>query len=314
MDDADLMVSREAIMAAGQTMHPPFIERLAQFLVNKETRSYAQKALILYDVGIVPELQALAQKPSMPLNVIHQLPNVLERIDAQVAADALLSFLDTKDVNLRLEALRSLNTIQHTLPHLKIQKEKIVDHIIDEVGMYRDTLGVLYMQSQLLPANEPKEVHEAREKLIVLLERRLDGTLERIFRLLGMRYPPEDVIPVYEGIKSVNPDLRMNSVEFLDNLLEPSLKKMLVPIVETAMFETISGETINSLKVKVPDERKCFALLLEGRDPKLKLAVFHLIRTLRKKEYVELVRPFLKSPYDKIREQAEQVVDDLGGE
>ncbi len=311
LDDPDLQVVKEAILAAGHSMHQPFIDRIASFLLTKDTRFTAQNALLLYSVGIIPELQQLARNPNTNLAVIHQIPGVLERMDAQVAVEALLRFLETADVNLRLEALRSLNTIQHTFPHLKIRKEAIVDHIIDEANLYKETLGVLYLQNQMLPVEEPQEVHFAREKLTELVERRLDGTLERIFRLLGLRYPPEDVIPVYEGIKSVNPDLRINSVEFLDNLLEPSLKKTLVPIVETALFETISHKAIHNLKVKVPDEGRCLSLLLEGRDPKLKMAVFKLIEELKNKDYIPLVEPFLDSPYAKIRERAKEVVSDL---
>ncbi len=311
MKDNDPQIVKEAILAAGHTMHQPFIEPISSFLITKDTRPYAQKALLLYGVGIAHELQLLAKNPEINLAVIHQIPGVMERLDDQVAVRTLLHFLNTRDVNLRLEALRALNTIQHNFPHLKIKKEDIVNHIIDEATLYKEILGVLYLQNQMLPVEEPPEVHEAREKLIELLERRLDGTLERIFRLLGLRYPPEDVIPVYEGIRSVNPDVRMNSVEFLDNVLEPTLKKTLVPIVETASFESLSVEAIHNLKVKVPDEARCLALLLEGRDPKLKMAVFKLITLLKKKEYIALVEPFTRSPYQKIRERAIEVVRDL---
>ncbi len=311
MDDEDPIISKEAILAAGHTMNPQFIDHIATLLVTGTTRKWAQEALMLYGVGIVPELYRLSQDPTTPIAVIHQLPGVLERMDTQAAVNTLLKFLNTPDVLLRLEALRSLNTIQLTFPHLKISKENIVEHIIDEANLYKDTLAVFYLQNKLLPVKEASDVHAAREKLIDLLERRLDGTLERIFRLLGLRYPPEDVIPVYKGIRSVNADVRINSVEFIDNLLEPSLKKTLVPIIETALFETISNETINTLKVKVPDERQCLELLLEGRDPKLKLAVFQLIRALKKKEYISLVEPLVNSPYPKIKEHAEKLVEEL---
>lgn len=311
MEDTDPQVVKEAITAAGNAMHQPFIERITPFLLTRATRPIAQNALLLFGVGIISELQELTKNPDTNLAIIHQIPGVLERMDSQVAVEALLSFLKTEDVNLRLEALRSLNTIQHNFPHLKISKEDIVGYIIDEANLYKETLGVLYLQNQMLPVEEPEEIHLAREKLIELVERRLDGTLERIFRLLGLRYPPEDVIPVYEGIKSVNPDTRTNSVEFLDNLLEPSLKRTLVPIIETALFDSISNKAISDLKVKIPDESVCLSLLLEGRDPKLKMAVFKLISALNNKEHIKLVEPFLESPYAKIRERAKEVISDL---
>jgi AAA family ATP:ADP antiporter len=134
-----------------------------------------------------------------------------------------------------------------------------------------------------------------------------------MFRLIGLRYPPEDVISAYNGIKSVNEHVRLNSVEFLDNLLEPSLKRTLVPIAENAIFEVITSETIDQLRVKVLDERGCLALLLQGRDPKLKMAVFRLIQELGNKEYIHLIQPLTQSLNEKVKRQAEKVVEELTG-
>ncbi|MEZ4850794.1 MAG: hypothetical protein R3B93_19695 [Bacteroidia bacterium] len=41
-----------------------------------------------------------------------------------------------------------------------------------------------------------------RQNLINLLESVLNTNLERIFRLLGLKYLPEDILPIYENIQS----------------------------------------------------------------------------------------------------------------
>jgi AAA family ATP:ADP antiporter len=250
--------------------------------------------------------------PSTKAEVARQIPAVLERMDTQLSVQALLAFLDTADIALRLEALRSLNTIQRDFPHRKIPGDEVVGHIIEEATIFKKTLGVLYIQLKNDEAEKEPEVHQAREALISLLERRLDGTLERIFRLLGLRYPAEDVIPVYEGLKNINPDVRMNSVEFLENMLEPGLKKTLVPIAETATLDTVSNEAIDTLKVRLPDEKTCFELLLEGRDPKLKLSVFQLISAIGKPEYLDMIRPYTTSAQPKVKEMALKILSEKG--
>ena len=74
-----------------------------------------------------------------------------------------------------------------------------------------------------------RKIFEARKKLIHLLEHRLDENLERIFKLLELKYPPDEIDTVYKNIKSDKSDLRVNAIEFLDNLLEVNLKKVLIP-------------------------------------------------------------------------------------
>ena len=313
MEDENQQIVLEAIRAAGFTMNIRFVERIASFLVTKSTRPTAQLALLNYGEGIISELEKLGMNPSTNAEVARQIPGVLEQMDTQQAVRSLMAFLRTADVELRLEALRSLNTMQHDFPHRKIPKNEVVAYIIEEASIFKRTLGVLYLQSKNDENEKEPAVHEARRNLINLLERRLDGTLERIFRLLGLRYPAEDVIPVYEGLKHINLDIRMNSVEFLENMLEPTLKKTLVPIAETAALETVSNEAIENLKLRVPDERACFELLLEGRDPKLKLAVFQLMRVLKNREHIALVKPFVSSAQPKVQEMAQLTLAELQG-
>lgn len=142
---------------------------------------------------------------------------------------------------------------------------------------------------------------EARKSLLVLLERRLDGNLERIFRLLGLRYPPDDMISIYKGIRSNKPDIRANAMEFLDSLLEANLERVIIPIIETAMLDTISEEAIRNLKIKVPDEYECIEMLLRGNDLKIKLAVFYLISQLKDPKYKSLVESYKDSEDIKVK-------------
>ncbi len=152
---------------------------------------------------------------------------------------------------------------------------------------------------------------EARKSLIVLLERRLDGNLERIFRLLGLKYPFDDILNIYQGIQSKKPDMRINALEFLDNLLETNLKRVLVPIVETALLDTISEEALKNLNLKIPDEFQCLSMLLAGKDVKINLATLYLIGQIKDKKYIPLVANFTNSKNPKIKSFAKQAHNEL---
>lgn len=308
LKDEDNRVVAAALLSCGRSMHSDFILPIVPFLIPKLFRPEAERALLHFDKGIIPELSKLALDPNTSPDLIQRIPSVLERLDAQETVIALLSFLDSKDVNLRLESLRALNTMKQNFSQLKIEKDEIVGFIITESKMYKTTLGVLYKQNEKLHLDENEAIVFARQQLIELIERRLDGTLERIFRLIGLRYPPEDVIQVYNGIKSIHRDVRMSSVEFLDNLLEPSLKKTLIPIAESAWFERISEDMLATLEVRVPTQKECFEQLLQGRDVRLKIAVFKLLEALQMPELNTIVVPLLDSPVDKVREAAKRIL------
>ncbi|HEX2898938.1 MAG TPA: hypothetical protein VHS96_04385, partial [Bacteroidia bacterium] len=132
----------------------------------------------------------------------------------------------------------------------------------------------------------------AREALLKLLETRMDGHLERIFRLLGLKYPTEDILPIYEGLQSNKPDLRINAVEFLENLLDGSLKKMLIPVLETALLDGITEEAIQNLDIRIPDEFTCYETLLQGKDVKLKMSVLYLIGQTHDPKFMPLLKEY----------------------
>ena len=178
---------------------------------------------------------------------------------------------------------------------------------MNETNLYQDTLSVLYSQVKIDAENskpEEEETIEARKGLTRLLEKRLDKNLERIFRLLGLNYPNEDIFIIYKGIHSQKPDMRTNALEFLDNLLEPSLKKVLIPLVETSMLEAITEDAIKNLNIKIPEEYQCFRLLLNGNDNRLKLAVLYLLEQLKDKQFLPLVQEHKNSNNSKVRQFA----------
>ncbi|PLW95536.1 MAG: hypothetical protein C0591_11000, partial [Marinilabiliales bacterium] len=139
----------------------------------------------------------------------------------------------------------------------------------------------------------------------------LDGNLERIFRLLGLKYPPEEILTIYQGLQSKKPDMRINAVEFLDNLLETNLKRVLIPIVETVFLDHISESTFKNLNVKIPDEFECLSMLLAGKDNKIKLAVLYLISQSKNTRYLTLVEKYANDDNPKIRNFSGQAIASL---
>jgi AAA family ATP:ADP antiporter len=142
-----------------------------------------------------------------------------------------------------------------------------------------------------------------------LLERRLESVLQRIFNLLELRYSQDDVRMAYRGILSDEQEKRTNAIEFLDILLNPDLKNILIPIVEATILDTSSEEVIENISKNRMSEFECFESILTGKDVRLKLAVLYLINKTGDAKYVRLVAPFIDHKDDGVRDFAKNALE-----
>jgi AAA family ATP:ADP antiporter len=71
-----------------------------------------------------------------------------------------------------------------------------------------------------------------QESMILLLEHKEQLAMERLFRLLGLLYPAEDVRSIYRGIQTTNRKIRASSQELLENLLQQPLRDPLIALID----------------------------------------------------------------------------------
>ncbi|MDX1476461.1 MAG: Npt1/Npt2 family nucleotide transporter [Saprospiraceae bacterium] len=284
MLDPEPEVARAAMRAAGETAHPHFLPVLLQALGDEAMHVQAEQALIGYGPAVISTLELYLNQPDAQQAVIRHFPDVVEHLPRQAAVDLLFTLLQHKHYEVRLNALRSLNTMRVRYGHLNFHIKEMLPYLRKEAGLYHDTLSILYVQRQAMAEGQPSVIDELirkrREALIALLQVRLDACLERIFRLIGLKYPPDDVISIYENLSSQKPDVQANALEYLDNLLDQGLKKVLIPLVETALLDALSEDALRSLKLRIPDEEECYRLLLDREDKELSKAVQALMDAL----------------------------------
>lgn len=316
--DEDKDVVKQAIVAAGQTMNPDYINKIAGFLDQEQYKDSARAALIQYGPAIIDSFSAIIANKTWSTGLMLHIPAIVTKIGTQQSVELLFSLLDHSDIGLRMEALRALNTLKINHSNLGFHQKEVIRRVLDEAHLYMETLQALYTQNTANTiGNKPGEIlqnqgqYDARKSLIALLERRLDGNLERIFRLLGLKYPPDDILIIYQSLQSKKPDKRINAIEFLDNLLEQNLKRVLIPIVETAMLDNISANTIKNLNLEITSEFQCLSMLLAGKDLRIALAVLYLIARLDNKKYLPLVKQYQAHSNPKIRQFAAEAIDKL---
>jgi AAA family ATP:ADP antiporter len=284
-NDENQIIARQATAAAGMTLDPYFLPALFRLLAKPSTSEKARDALINYGKEVLGELSKYAQSPEARTRSVQMIPSIVEHFDVQPAADLLFQLFRHKNAPIRLAALRSLNQMKIKFPYLNYYGKKLPEFLLQEARLYQDTLSALYVQRLASPQDltdeETLSIQTKRQDLVNLLELRLDANLERIFRLLGLKYSPEDILFAFEGIQSQQEDLRINALEYLDNLLDPGLKKVLIPLIETALLDSISEDAILQLNVKIPDEMACYQMLLKGEDEEVKRAVEGLLEKIK---------------------------------
>jgi AAA family ATP:ADP antiporter len=180
-------------------------------------------------------------------------------------------------------------------PNLNITGKRISPHLVQETDLYKTTLALNYAARQILKNESvPPEVHIARNELISLLEKRLDHDLKRIFWLLGLSFPFGSIHSLYKDLRHEDPNIRISTVELLDNLLDPGLKKIVKSIMESVLLEKLSDDDLNRLQVNIPTEFSCYETILKGKDERLKAAVINLLEALNKPEFSSLLNKSLK--------------------
>ncbi len=301
-------IVRTAINAIGTTHDPSLVQYIIPLLDKKSYRLTVLSAFKQFGPPILPVLRKNIQERLQPLPVIRLIPMAMQSFYSKDAVQQLLIVLTDKDHTVRLEVVRALSAIRSTHPQLKFNRYKVVSVIFDECKLHHQTLSAMHTQIIISYRNRTKSKKEigdaerdARTSLLELLERRLDAGLERIFKLLGLRYQQKDVAIAYEGLLSHKQEAQHNAIEFLDNLLTGELKRKLLPIIEDSALDISSEEELQKIKHKIPSELECFKLLLQGNDLKVKLAVLFLIAQQKEPRYLIIVEKYINDLDPKVK-------------
>ncbi len=312
MHDKNPAVARRAILAGGNTGDLRFIKTIISFLTNELTMTAAQKSLSKYKPSdVLPILTEISNNKETPVELLVQLPALTQTMDTQQAVDFLFGLLMLHNhPALKIEALEVLHAMKTKFPNLTITGKRIMPYLMEEVDLYKNTLALNYAAQQGKKSEEEDPaVSISRKELTDLLEQKLDSDLKRIFWLLGLGYPSGIILPLYKDLRKKNQDLRISTVELLDNILDPALKKVVISIVESAMMEKMSVEDLGRMEVNIPTEISCYESILNGKDDQLKMAVLKLIHVLKNPELDHLLQLATDDEHNRVKDLAERLIE-----
>ena len=270
--DPDVEVAREAVRSAHRVPRDAFTRPLMDALGRAELADEAADALARLGDAVVPAVAEALRSDEVAVEVRRELPSVLLRIGTSQAEQALVSSLLESDGTVRHRVIASLNKMRAARPDIRIDPGVVELLLAAEIaGHYRSYQVLGPLQARL----------KADEGVIAALKHSMEQELERIFRLMALLFPQAGLHDAYVGVRSSNPTVRANALEFLDNVLKPELRQVLVPLLDSQVPVAERIELANRL-VGAPLETsdQAVATLLASEDPWLRSCAIQAVGTL----------------------------------
>jgi AAA family ATP:ADP antiporter len=233
--DPDPKVGAAACQAAAAVRNRGYVLEIARLLSNYRVRGAAMQALAEYGPVICGTLGDLINEETLPASVRANIPRVLKRIHHQRSVDALLAAYNNPDPAIRDAALKALAQLREAAPDLNYENPQLNAQIMDETRRYYE------LSAALAPFTEFLDKRQSAAGLLArTIRERLKQSLQRLFRLLGLRYSSQEMHWTYLALSNRDKEKHADALEFLDNVLDKDLKRVLIPMLES---ERVAGHT-----------------------------------------------------------------------
>ena len=273
-----------------------------------------------YDPSIQEILIHFMLNPAEDMQIRIQIPELIASFGTQKSVNILIDQLNQSNMILRHQIVKALSKLKKNQPDLNYHHRKIVQQIQDETDVYKYILSVMYAemfesQNKNIFDNsyvESVPLIKARKQLIHLVEKKRHQALERIFRLLGLRYTQEDMFQVYQGVQSKQSEIFHGAVEFLDNMLSLNLKRMVIPIVEMSTTESMVDQMLDQFGIPQLSESQCLQMILDNNDDDLVMYSLQVIRELNSDVYLPYLGRLLHHKNTTIKREALNIITKFG--
>lgn len=274
MDDDDVEVARAAITAVGRLKKRPLIGPLIERLAAPSLTEAATTALAGFGDRIVGTLRDCLADQDMAIEVRREIPKVLQAIGTRPAQAVLTESVLDRDVILRYHTIAALNKLGQQHPERQTDRKLIESVLAAEImGHYR-SYQVLGTLGASLDDDANPIAHGLRESI--------EKEAERIFRLLKILYPQYDMHSAHVGLRSNDPIVHDNAVEFLDSVLPPEVREVVIPLFdrEVPVSRRIEAAT-RMLGAALGDREEAIEIMALGQDPWLRSCAAYVMGEMR---------------------------------
>lgn len=304
LNDRSVFVQQVAVESMGRALHGEFIEPLIPKLANPRLRNLVRTALANYGNQILPRLRRVLADPQQNLQIRKSIPQVLFQIGTEESWDELIENLDQENTTIRYAVIKSLNKIRKSCPDWDFEREKIRHTLMGEIRDYYWKLSLFYVYGR-----KEKlfiDVCDVNDILYTALKEKLDEGLDRIFRILALRYSQQDIYNSYYCLTEGEPDEKANALEYLDNLLPGDLKIALLPILDDIPMKHKVRQGRALFNLRKLTRKQVLSALLEDGDLWLEVCTVYSLGREGISGYETQVRERLNSNEMVLRETAQR--------
>jgi len=227
LQDESAEVLTYALESAGRLRKKELVPLIIRHLGNPQMQQLAGDTLASYGVKVIGALREILQKRDENLEVRRAVPEVLFRIGTQKAADVLSTELGRGDERTESEVIEALFKLKSKETTVQFKGEKILEAALLQIK--KGYQGVLEQNTPPPAADQIVMTAEVNNRLVL--------RIQKIFELLSLIYPLEDMVKAYQNLCVGTKKAIDYSLELMDNILNKDLKQYLFPLIEDLPVE-----------------------------------------------------------------------------
>lgn len=268
-------VADEAMASVGAagTTDFMFVPTLVALLRHRQLKGRARAVLVSYGEGVVDALAHFMRDPDEDPWVRRHIPATLAQIPSQKTVDALVAALAERDGFLRYKVIAALDRLRRNDAALTFAREPIEARALRESRHYFNYLSLhdnLYRRGQL-----------AGDSLLAqALEQKMRRTRDRIYRLLSLLYPWNDIAAAEWTLGHGDARSRASASEYLDNIFTGQLRKEIMPVLEDLPIEEKVRRGNVFLRTRPRDVEETLLQLINDEDQVIAATAIDLVRQL----------------------------------
>jgi ATP:ADP antiporter, AAA family len=290
LTDPDPDVAEEALQSARKLGASDFVfvPTLIALLRNRRLKNSSRELLVGFGPSALPILDYFLRDVNEDIWIRRHIPGTIARIPCQEAMNILEAALDELDGFLRFHVISAIERIYRLKPNLRFDRNRIKSLILEEAARHAH-----YSRLHRILHASP---FSYKGSLIARASvEKIKRTSDRIYRLLSLLYPWRDIAAARHTIEHGDARSRAGTIEYLDNALEGSLRKSLIPLLEGSY----RGDSSASSKDASCAPEEALLELIYDEDPVVASAAIYLIWQRKLLKFISTLERILAARDDR---------------
>jgi AAA family ATP:ADP antiporter len=274
LDDPDPEVVGAAIRAVGKLRKRNLLPRVLKRLAQPELTDVAVAVFAGMGDAVAGTLRDHLVDPETPVDIRRQIPQVLQAIGTPAAQFVLLESVLDSDTVVRHRIITALNKLGQVYPERRIDRRLIETVLGAEIMAHYRSYQVLSTLGAALD--------DASDPVVQKIKESMQQEAERVFRLLNILYPTHDMHSAYVGLGAEDPVVHDNALEFVEAVLAPQLRELIVPLFDRGVSASQRAHLANRLLgASLGDRDEAISVLMLSHDPWLQSCAAYAIGEFR---------------------------------